>query len=118
MSAKIYNIKITPTPSHDLFAIAGDLVIKLQAPYSDTDVTIKVNPNIVEYKDKISDNLRQLSVSKDTDETKTLMFDFQKNNIHNLRMADKNYEIKLMHIGEVVEQGQSFKTFEFMVTEL
>ena len=46
------------------------------------------------------------------------MFDFEKNNAHNVSFGNINYEIKLMFIGKVSEQGQSFPTFEFMVSEL
>lgn len=117
MAGKIYNVKIINSPSHSNLEIAGDLVIKLHAPYSDKNVTIKINPNLVAYKEKITDNLQQYAKSFDIKDTKTLMFDFQKNNLHNITLENKNYEIKLMNIGKVSEQGQDFPTFEFMVSE-
>ena len=117
MANKIYNVKITNSPFHSNLEVAGDLVFKLHVPYSDKDVTVKLNPNLVEYKEKISSNLRQYAKSLDTKDTITLMFDFQKNNVKNIAFEDKNYEIKLMNIGKMSEQGQDFPTFEFMVTE-
>ncbi len=117
MTSKIYNMKIINSPSHSSLEVAGELVIKLHVPYSDNNVTVKINPNLVEHKEKITDNLRQVSIFLDTKDTKTLMFDFQKNNAHNITFENKNYEIKLMSIGKVSEQGQDFPTFEFMVIE-
>lgn len=117
MIDKIYNVKIINSPSHSNLEVAGGLVIKLHVPYSDKNVTVKINPNLMEYKEKVNDNLRQVSMSLDTKETKILNFDFQKNNIQNIAYENKNYEIKLMSIGKVSEQGQDFPTFEFMITE-
>lgn len=117
MAGKIYNVKIINSPSHSNLEVAGDLVIKLDAPYSDKNVTVKINPNLVAYKEKITDNLQQYTRSFDTKDTKTLIFDFQKNNVNNITFENKNYEIKLMNIGKVSEQEQDFSTFEFMVTE-
>lgn len=78
MSNTIWNIKLTSSPSYSNLEIAGELVIKLYMPYSNDKATIKVNPNIIEYRDDQGKNVRQFSISKDTDETKTLQFDFKK----------------------------------------
>ena len=118
MATSIHNIKIIASPFHPNLEIAGDLIIKLHVPYSDEDVTVKINPNIVDDKEKITGNIRQFDVCVDTKDTKTLTFDFQKKNIHHITFENQNYEIKLMNIGKVPEQGQSFKTFEFSVTKL
>jgi len=117
MANKIHNVKIINSPFHPNIEVAGDLVIKLHVPYSDENVTVKINPNLVAYNEKISDNLRQYTKSFDTKDTKTLTFDFQKNNVNNITFANKSYEIKLMTIGKISEQGQNFPTFEFAVNE-
>jgi len=120
MAGKIHNIKIINSPSNSNLevAAAGNLVVKLHSPYSDSNVTVKINPNLIEYEDKIGNNVRQYAVSVNMEDTKTLMFDFKKNNIHKINLKNKNYEIKLMNIGKISEQGQDFRTFEFMITEL
>lgn len=118
MVGKIYNVKINNSPSHSNLEVAGNLVIKLHVPYSNEKVTIKVNPNITEYKEKAGNNVRQYTEIADTDETKTLSFDFHKNNIHNITISGKNYKIRLLNIGTALEQGQNFPYFEFYVEEL
>ena len=117
MAGKIYNVKITNSPSNSNLEVAGDLVIKLYVPYSDDSVTIKINPYLKEYKEKVTDNLRQYTEFRDTKDTKTLLFDFQNSNVNEINCENKNYEIKLMNIGKVSENGKDFKTFEFMISE-
>lgn len=118
MSNTIWNIKLISSPSHSNLEIAEELIIKLHVPYSNDQVTVKVNPNITEYRDDQTKNIRQLSVSRDTDETKTLRFDFKNNNIHRINVGNKNYEMRLMAIGKVNEAGQDFPAFDFMITAL
>lgn len=118
MQNTIWNIRLIASPFHSNLEIAGELVIKLHVPYSKDMVTIKINPNITEYQDNKGGNIRQLSISKDTDETKTLQFDSKNNNIHKIKIGNDNYEIRLMNMGKVNEQGQDFPTFEFLVKRL
>jgi hypothetical protein len=114
----IYNVKIIQSPFHPNLEVAGDLIIKLHVPCSENNVTVKINPNLVDYKEKVSDNMQQFSVDIDTKETKTLTFDLQKNNVHKISVEDKNYEIKLMNIEKILEQGQEFLSFKFLITVL
>ena len=86
------------SPFHPELEVIGDLVIKLHVPYSDKKVTIKVNPNITEYKKKMSNNVRQYTETTDIAETKILSFDFQKNNVHTIMINGKNYKIRLLNM--------------------
>ena len=113
--SKIHNIKLIASPFNSSLEVAGDLVISLHVPYSDDMVTIKINPNIVGYKEEPSPNVRQVKVSRETAETQTLKFDFQKNNVREIRVNNKDYEIKLLHIGKIQQDEGSFPVFEFQV---
>ena len=114
----MWNIKFTTAPSHTLFENAGELILKLQAPYSKEMVTVQVNPAVAAYHDKPNINVRHVTITKPTSDTKTLQFDLKKNNTHKITMGSKSYEIRLMNIGSINEQGQDFPTFDFFVHEL
>jgi len=116
--SKIHNVKLIASPFNPSLEVAGDLVISLHVPYSDDMVTIKINPNIVDYKEKPSPNVRQVKVSKETGETHTLKLDFQVNNVQKIKVDNKDYEIKLLHIGKVKQEKANFPVFEFQVVEL
>lgn len=118
MSNTIWNIKLISSPSHSNLETAGELIIKLHVPYSNDQVTVKINPNITEYHDDQGKNIRQFTISKDTDETKTLQFNLKNNNIHRINLRDKNYQIRLMTIGKIKEGRQDFPCFEFLVEQL
>lgn len=111
------DIKIINSPFQPNLEISGDLVLKLHAPYSDKHVTIQINPNIVNYEESPVKNVKHVSMSTSTFETKTLQFDFLKNKIQKLRLNDKNYEIELIDIGKINQSGQDFPTFHFKVRE-
>jgi len=116
--SKIYNVKLISSPFNSSLEVAGDLVISLHAPYSDDMVTVKTNPNVVGYQEKPMPNVRQVKISKETDETHTLTFDFQSNNVQKTKVNNKDYEIKLLRIGKVRQEEGDFPVFEFQVTEL
>lgn len=77
-----------------------------------------MNPNVQDYKenqDQPGIEIRQVMVATNIEQTKTLKFDFKKNNTHEIEIDDKKYEIKLMQIGREKLQGQNFSYFEFFV---
>ena len=121
MAENTYNITINTSPSHSNLEIAGDLVIKLSVPYSKDFVTVKVNPNIKEYKEQLTKNknveVRHYTYSKDTPETKTLKFGLIGENEQEVNIADKKYILKLMDIRTIREGAQDFFAFHFLVTE-
>lgn len=125
MSKIIKTIKIVNSPFTSNLEVVGDFVMELKDIYNDSMVTIKINSNITHYEDqpKVVDpsiNIRQIKVSKDTEDTQNLTFDFQKNNIQKIKIGDKNFEIKLLNIGKFKTEGQDqeFSEFEFLVTEI
>ena len=118
MSDMIWNTKLISSPFHSNLEVAGELIIKLHAPYSNDEVTVKINPNITEYRDDKGKNIRQLSISRDTDETKTLQFNLKNNNVQRINFRNKDYQIKLMSISKIKEEGQDFPCFEFLVEQL
>lgn len=115
-------VKIINSPFSPNMEIVGNFVMKSHFPYSDSLVTIKINPNITHYEDKPKAEsphvkIRQVAEYQDTDETKTLTFDFKENNVQKIVMGNKSFEIKLLHIGKQKIKGQDFPEFEFLVTE-
>lgn len=118
MSKVMKNIKLIMSPFNENVDSVGNLILSVFVPYSEKDVTLKINPNIVHHADQPANNIRKVSVQRDTNDTKTLKFDFANSNVHEVDVQGKKYEIKLMNIGTVNEEGQDFKSFEFFVTEL
>ncbi len=114
-------IKIRCSPLHSNVEVIEDLVVQLHAPYSKTEVNLQINPNIIDFKENIDQKhikIKQRTVTKSTDQTKFLKFDFKENNVHKVEVCGKNYEIKLMQIAEEDFQGQKFPYFEFLITKI
>ncbi len=116
-------VKIISSPFNSNLEVAGDIVLKLHFPYNDKMVTIQVNPNVAHYEEngKASNQniqIKQVFMTRPTDETKTLTFDFSENNVHKVTTGGKSYEIKLLNIGKQHIDNQDFPEFEFHVKEV
>jgi hypothetical protein len=113
------NVKIICSPFNPSVEVVGDLTMKLHVPYSANEVTIQFNPNIQDYhkkQDKPGVQVRQVTLSTSTDQTKTAKFDFEGNNTHDIEVNDTVYNVRLMSIGKEKLQGQDFFAFEFFIT--
>jgi len=113
-------IKLVNSPFNSNIEIVGDIVLSTHVPYSEHDVTIQVNPNVQDYvenNDQPGIQVRQGMVTTPTDQTKTLHFDFNEDNIQKIIIDGKECEIKLMQIGKENLQGQDFPYFEFLIKE-
>lgn len=111
-------IKILLSPFNSNLEVVGDIVLTPVVPYSEKEVTIEINPEIHSYtenQDQPGVQIRQLMVTTHTDQTQTLKFDFTENNIHEIEINDKKYNIRLMQIGKEKSQGDDFTFFEFLV---
>lgn len=111
-------IKLVLSPFNSNVEVIDEMVISIHVPYSDKDVNIQINPNIQEYKendDRPGLNVRQVTVTTATEDTKTLHFDFLNDNIKNVQINNKEYEIKLLNIGKENIEGQDFSSFEFYI---
>lgn len=122
MAKIVKTVKIVSSPFTSNLEVIAGFVMKIHMPYSDSMVTVKINPNITHYEDKpkATDpriNIRQAAVYQDTEKTQTLIFDFKDNNIQKIVMENRSFEIKLLNIGRKNMQGQDFPEFEFLVTE-
>ena len=96
-----------------------NLTIKIFVPYSDSFVTVQINPNIQDYVENADSDqmkVRQVMVTGESEDTQTLRFDFADNNIHQISVENKKYEVKLMRIGKENLQGQDFPFFEFLIS--
>ena len=108
-------VKLTLSPFSPSLEIVDKMVMKVHVPYSEQSVTIQFNPNIQDYKEQADQpgvQVRQVMFSTSTDQTQTLLFDFEANNVHDVIIENTKYSIKLMTIGK--EQG--FPYFEFFIT--
>lgn len=122
MSKIVKTIKIVNSPFTSNLEVVDVFIMKMHVPYSESMVTIKIDPNITHYEDqpKILDpriNVRQVEVYQDTEDTQTLVFDFNQNNTQKIAVGNKIFEIKLLNIGKTKMQGQDFPEFEFLVAE-
>jgi hypothetical protein len=113
-------VKILQSPFNPALEVVEDIIIQLHVPYSDTNVTIQVNPNVQDYQEN-SDNeniqVRQVMLTTSTDQTKTLSLDFNNNKKQSFDIEGSNYEIELMNIGKENIEGQDFPYFEFNVSK-
>lgn len=113
-------VKLVQSPFNPPVEIAEDIVLKLYVPYSESSVTIMVNPNIQEYLVDIDNDtvkVRQVMVSTETEDTRILCFDLT-NNSREVEIGSKNYLIKLLNIGKKAEDGQDFIFYEFFIEKL
>ena len=95
-------VKIVLSPFNPSLEVAGGIVINAHVPYSDKEITVQVNPSIQDYKehqDSPEVQIKQVMTTTTTDQTKTLKFDFQENNSHEIEIDDKKYEIKFTRTG-------------------
>ena len=114
---KIVKFALAP-PFEPLLEVVGYLVLKLHFPYSDRTVTIQVNPFVTDYvknADGPNVQVRELMVTKPTDETKVLAFDLLRTRKHTVVVENASYEIELLDIGKQTTEGQDFPWFEFKV---
>ena len=113
-------IKIVQSPFNPALEVVEDIVIKLHFPYSESSVTVQINPNTQHYKenaDTENAKVRQVMMSTTTDQTKTLTFDIEKNRKQNINIEDSNYEIELMNIGKENIEDKEYLFYEFNVTK-
>lgn len=116
-------IKISLNPLTPNLEVVENFVMMTHVPYTNNDVVIKIDSNIQEYIENTNQEnaqIRQVMVTTETEYSRTLNFDFNENNTHKIKIDDRNFEIKLIEIGdeELAEiQGQKFKYFKFSVVE-
>ncbi len=114
-------IKIVQSPFNSPLEVAEDLVIKLHVPYSDTSVTVQVNPNIQDYREMADTEhaqVRQVIITIPMDQTRVITFDLDNNKKHKINIEGCDYEIELTNIGKENIQGQDFPFYEFKVSKL
>ena len=122
MGKIVKTVKIVNSPFTSNLEVVDSFVMKLHVPYSDSSVTIQINPNITHYEEKPENinpkiDIRQVTTYQNTEDTLNLLFDFKENNSKQITISDKSFDIKLLSIGKVDMQGQNFPEFEFLVTE-
>jgi hypothetical protein len=113
------NVKLVISPFSSGLEVIENLIMKAFPPYSDSNVTIQFNPNIQEYKenqDQPGIQVRQMTVSTPTNQSKKVNFDFNRYNVHDIHIDDVTYSVKLMNIGQENAEGQDFPFFEFLVS--
>ncbi|MEO5376897.1 MAG: hypothetical protein H7832_03815 [Magnetococcus sp. DMHC-6] len=107
MANNTQNVTISPCsdPEAPSIGCVEGLSIKLSEPYSDREVTVKINP----FDDDHPADM------KDTKSTKTLKFDFDKSNTKKIKLSHNSYTVKLMNISNKTWEGQDYPYFEFLV---
>lgn len=111
-------VKISTSPVSPNIEVVGDIVIKIHLQYSESDVTILVNPNIQEYaenQDQPGIKIRHATATSDTDESRQLQLNLKDKNVQTTNINGKEYKITLMNIGKEAFEGQEFLYYEFFV---
>lgn len=116
-------VKLSINPYSPSIEAVENFVMMIHVPYSNKEVTIKIDSSIQEYienDDKPGIKIRKMTIMQDTKYTRTLRFDFKENNTHSIEIDNRKFDIRLIEIGdeEIEEvQGQSFKFFRFTIQE-
>ncbi|MCK5708015.1 MAG: hypothetical protein KAI43_10215 [Candidatus Aureabacteria bacterium] len=110
-------IKIILSPFSAALETVYGLVIRVQPPYTDNEVNIQISPNITEYKETVNKDFKQFTMTSNIEDTKHISLNLKSKSTQIISFEDKDYEIKLLNIGKVKQQGQDFPFFEFMITE-
>lgn len=116
-------VKISVNPISSNIEVVENFMMMSHVPASDHGVTVKIDSNIQEYienDDKPGVQVRQVTFMTDTKHTKTLEFNFTDKQIQSIEIDNRNFEIKLIEIGneEVAGiNGQKFKFYKFTVDE-
>ncbi|NQT65550.1 MAG: hypothetical protein HQ554_05170 [FCB group bacterium] len=78
------NLRFSTSPNSPLMEVVDNMVLHIFTPYSKDLVTILINPNIMEYQKDIGNKrikINRFLVMETTKDTKTITFDFEKNNV-------------------------------------
>jgi hypothetical protein len=114
-------IRLVQSPFQPPIDHACGLTFQIHVPYSKDVVTLLVNPSVSDFKDKDGNEnveIRQLTVSQHTSDTKQISLDFKSDNVKTIKNDDKEIEVKLMKIDTENIQGQDFLAFELFVSEV
>ncbi len=104
MASNSQNITISSCsdPGASPVGYVEGLSIQLSVPYSETEVTVKVNP---------CEDEQQAGSVKETKSTRTLKFDLVKSNTKKIKFSHNAYVVKL----ENIHTGQDCYSFDFSV---
>jgi hypothetical protein len=114
-------VKICLCPFEPNVAVSEGLTISVLPPYSETDVTVNINPNIVNY---IEENtignaqFAQTTEQHSTDETATIRLDIQNHPEEQFAYGGNFYNIKFMGTTKESHEGQDFPSFSFYIDVL
>jgi hypothetical protein len=116
----VQTIKINLSPFHPNVAIFGKLSFRIHVPYSEDEVTIMTNPNLLNYQENTGHDgaqLRQVQLSVPTMHSRTLKFKIDRDEPQKIRIDNTDYEIRLVKIGKEKTGTQDFFFFEFGIVE-
>lgn len=114
-------VKICLCPFEPNVATSEGLIVSVLPPYSETEVTVTINPNIVDYvegKTEGDAQLAQLTEQRSTDETFTIKLDIQHRPEQRFAYGGKIYNIKFMGTTKETHERQDFLSFSFYIDVL
>jgi hypothetical protein len=79
---EIVDFVLEASPFSPGLEVPFGMAVKRHVPYSAKSVTVQVSPNITHYQEDAGPGLRHQTVYSTTAETKTLLFDLEKNRRH------------------------------------
>ena len=117
MPGLVKTIKIVRPP----LEIVGGMVLMVRSPRSEHSVTVMVNPAAEDYQahpvDEPEMQIREASAWTFTEETQEFFFDLKGTYIHMVNIGSETYEVRLLNIGKINQDGPGFPTYEFLVTQ-
>lgn len=108
-------VKIIKSPFSPGIEVVDPFTMMVIAPFSETLVTVKIDTNIQDYKEKDDQpgmQVRQSMVTSNTAHTKTLNFNLTNNKVHKIEVDGRKFAITLLEIGR-----EEFLYFKFRVEE-
>jgi hypothetical protein len=121
MTDTMKTIRIVDSPSQPGMEVAFGIAFQVRSPRSDHSITVMINPAVDDYQEQQEPTpgieVRQVSLMHTTSETQTFLFDLDGSPAHTTYISGQRYDIRLLKVGKVNEDGKDWPTYEFTVTQ-
>lgn len=107
MADNTVTLKLSPGPDPEapLIGCVEGLSIKLSGPYTESEVTVKIN--------QFDDD--HPADAPETKATKTIKFNFERSNTKKIKLSHNHYKVTLVSISQKGWEGKEYPCFEFLV---
>jgi len=112
-------VRIVHAPNSPGLEVVGNMVMKVDKPFSKDEVTVIFNPYLQDYRDRADVpgvEIRQVMFMRKTKDTVVAKFDFGALNEQTLGVSGAEYAVKLLAVGKERFDDQDFPAYEFLVS--